>query len=265
MLQTPELESLYSAVHRLSSSQRVALLAHLKEHILQQTPVNQDTIQPNQDDDLRVAALGVAGSLGAMRRRQLAGAKERLSELAFSNQALEAISLTDALTGLVNRRSFDHSITAACVSCAAQGKPLALAMIDVDHFKSFNDRLGHPAGDVCLQKVAQALRSVAAGPNTTVARYGGEEFAVIMVGTDHESAVDLSSLMRAVVEQQKLPFPEASWTTVSIGLASVQRVDERTATELLAAADRLLYEAKRGGRNRVEHQLFTHLKEIIRP
>jgi two-component system cell cycle response regulator len=168
--------------------------------------------------------------------------------------ALE-MALIDPLTGLYNQRYLMRHLHSLLES--AQPGPIAVLMIDVDHFKLVNDDHGHGVGDRALQAVAGALRD-----NTrildSVARYGGEEFAVVMPGTDHENAALAGERLRAAVEALKFE-PQTGrrcHLTVSIGTASTE-AGPCTAESLLLKADRALYDAKRSGRNRVSHALVA--------
>jgi diguanylate cyclase (GGDEF)-like protein len=179
----------------------------------------------------------------------------RLSRLEDANARLTRLSATDPLTELPNRRSFESHLQQACLRSAALRQPLSLLMIDVDHFKAYNDRLGHPAGDACLQKVAAAmLGRLRAASGELAARLGGEEFAVVLPGLSEELAEQVAQRIRQAVEDQSLPHPALGAdgvVTVSIGVASVAGARPVTPQRLLEAADGALYLAKRAGRNRV--------------
>ena len=164
----------------------------------------------------------------------------------------------DALTGLGNRRHLDDTLAnAVCVS-RRTGAPLALLMIDVDQFKTYNDRFGHPAGDACLSAIAGALRDGLVRREDAVSRYGGEEFTVILANTGEAQALAVSDRLRLAVRALKLPHPGRAEgiVTISLGLAvmlaggsSGPIVD---AASLINAADDALYRAKEAGRDRAE-------------
>ncbi|MCB1954436.1 MAG: diguanylate cyclase [Rhodocyclaceae bacterium] len=163
---------------------------------------------------------------------------------------------TDALTGIDNRRAFDLALPLEWRRAVRGGTCLSLMMIDVDHFKDFNDRYGHPAGDRCLRQVATALQAAVGRPGDMVARYGGEEFAVLLPETAPDAASELAEGIRQAVIDQAIPHdgsPISSVVTVSIGIASAGPVreasGENTPAELLARADTALYDAKQAGRN----------------
>lgn len=165
------------------------------------------------------------------------------SELETRNADLAELSRTDALTGLPNRRAFDAALEAALAS-TEPSRGIAVALVDIDHFKTINDLQGHPAGDAVLADVARVLRT-SAGSHATVARYGGEEFALLLANVDAMGAELQAEYVREAVQNLPAGFP----VTVSIGVALRQR--EETAVSLVARADQALYAAKRGGRNRV--------------
>ncbi|MCW6008234.1 diguanylate cyclase [Micromonospora sp. CPCC 205371] len=178
---------------------------------------------------------------------------ERTRLLAIANERLEQLSITDPLTGLANRRRFEEALTTEWDRAIWAGSPLALAMIDVDHFKRYNDHYGHPAGDECLQRVANLLRKHSPASHL-VARYGGEEFAVIMPDTGIGAAGDLAERLRTAVLALAVPHPLSAdrVVTASIGVAAAVPSRGTTADQLVEQADVELYRAKRAGRNLVK-------------
>jgi len=181
---------------------------------------------------------------------------ERTQQLATANQRLEQLSLTDPMTGLANRRRLDETLRAEWHRATRQRTPLALAMIDIDHFKLYNDHYGHTVGDRCLRQVAACL---AASTRVTdlAARYGGEEFAIVMPATDLDAATHLAQHLRAAVAQLAEPHPLADnhIVTVSIGVTATTPTPHDDPTTLVELADTALYQAKDHGRNRVETAL----------
>ncbi|MEW6706934.1 MAG: diguanylate cyclase [Pseudomonadota bacterium] len=180
--------------------------------------------------------------------------RERTAELEQANHRLEALSATDGLTGLANRRRFDEAWEAEWQRAARQGLPLSVAMLDVDHFKAYNDALGHQAGDSCLQRVAQVLRTATQRSGELAARYGGEEFVVILPGLGGGDAGVLADRIRQIVQELGIAHPQggaAGVVTVSVGVAAGVPRPGAPTRELVEAADAALYEAKRTGRNRV--------------
>ena len=170
--------------------------------------------------------------------------------LAAQNQKLQKLAYTDALTTVPNRRAFDEQLNRLWESARQRSQPLTLMLCDVDHFKTYNDTHGHPIGDQCLQLVAQILRQGTRMPEDFLARYGGEEFALIMINTSIEvaetRAEELRSRVSFLTTSSHLPG-----VTISIGVATVVPDQAGRAHRLLAAADRVLYESKRLGRDRV--------------
>lgn len=168
--------------------------------------------------------------------------------LASRIRSLEKQSSTDSLTRLFNRRSFDQQILRLMALTKRQKRLLSLMVIDVDHFKQFNDRYGHDQGDLVLQRVADIL-SETARQSDYLFRYGGEEFVVLMPETDQKSAVEAANRMRQRVSRSQI---EGSSVTISIGVAVYDGNLELDAKELFRLADDALYRAKQSGRNRVE-------------
>lgn len=166
--------------------------------------------------------------------------------------ALRALTLTDPLTGVANRRAFDARLEAEWRRGARSGMPMALILLDVDYFKSYNDHYGHQAGDACLMQVAAALRRGASRNYDLVARYGGEEFAVLLPQQDLHGAEGVARRLQAELERLHMPHAASSaapYLTVSMGLCSMVPNGTRPASVLVGCADALLYEAKENGRN----------------
>lgn len=167
---------------------------------------------------------------------------------------LRSLVFVDGLTGVANRRCFDEALQAEWRRCRRNGTPLTLLMIDIDHFKRYNDRYGHQTGDACLQKVAATLRKGLNRSHDLVARYGGEEFACLMPECDHPAGQAKAEELRAAVQALGIPHddsPTANQVTLSIGSAMMRPDNTRTADTLVAVADAALYQAKHSGRNRV--------------
>ncbi len=181
------------------------------------------------------------------------GVADRTAQLEEANRQLAALSLTDGLTGLANRRHFDQLFAEEWFRARRSGLPMALLMADVDHFKNFNDRYGHQAGDECLKSVARVLQTSAQRAGDLAARYGGEEFALILPGTDAAAAQRLAESVRAAIEALAIPHESspAGMVTVSIGVAAMAADTGQIGEHLLHSADKALYQAKHDGRNRV--------------
>jgi two-component system, sensor histidine kinase LadS len=178
--------------------------------------------------------------------------RERTLDLERANRKLQELSLTDGLTGLFNRRHFDESFELQFKRAVRDKTPLAILMIDADHFKRINDTWGHLAGDDCLVAIASVLRHQARRENDLVARFGGEEFAVLLMNTEPEHAMRIAEGIRLGVENAIIEISgEPLALTISIGVAAITPSAESHPSQLLHAADEALYAAKSSGRNRV--------------
>lgn len=184
------------------------------------------------------------------RTEELERINDKLIEL---NQQLEAQSLTDALTGIANRRRFEAALEDEWRRALREGTPLSLLLVDVDHFKPFNDEHGHPAGDECLRRVARVLTAGSRRAGDLLARYGGEEFVLILPNTTSEAARTHAEQLRAAVADVSMREGAPLHVTVSIGAATVDGKDASgdAKTRLVQPADEALYAAKERGRNRV--------------
>ncbi|MBT4486078.1 MAG: diguanylate cyclase [Rhodospirillaceae bacterium] len=179
--------------------------------------------------------------------------QERTSELQVANEELKKLSLSDGLTGIANRLNFDETLDTEWRRAMRGEDPIAIILIDIDHFKQFNDNYGHQAGDRCLRAVAGALAGVVLRPGDLVARYGGEEFVVILTKAS-DGALQVAERFRRAVEDLQIPhgFSGASqFVTVSLGVAYQVPTKNAWPQELTSLADKALYRAKEEGRNRV--------------
>jgi diguanylate cyclase (GGDEF)-like protein len=190
-------------------------------------------------------------------RRELERRNEELEEanvrLERANRMLQSLSYLDGLTGLANRRHLDEALEQEWRRAGRDKAPLSLVMIDIDHFKRFNDTYGHQGGDACLRQVGHALTGSLKRAGDLAARYGGEEFAVVLPGTDMAGAAAFAESVRAQVEGLKIAREPSGATvvTVSVGVATIVPSADSSASALLAAADQALYRSKANGRNRV--------------
>ncbi len=202
--------------------------------------------------DLARSFAHMAGRIEDAQRQLEAKVQERTVALEEANRKLTAMSATDELTGLPNRRRFNEALANEWRRAQRAGTPLALAMIDVDWFKNYNDRYGHQAGDECLHRVAHILETHLQRAGDLVARYGGEEFALIITADNAEHARNFAASLCAAVQAAGLPHDASplGWVTVSIGLACARAGDVETPEALLKKADEALYRAKAQGRNR---------------
>jgi diguanylate cyclase (GGDEF)-like protein len=183
-----------------------------------------------------------------MERRRMA------AELHDTNARLTVLASLDGLTGIANRRSFDERLSHEWSRAVRLRKPLALAMIDLDNFKQFNDLYGHLAGDKCLCSVADELARQVQRPEDLIARFGGEEFALLLPHTSADGAQKVVERIRAAIIGLGIEHIGNSWkhVTVSIGYSSLTPVGSDGQSRLIQLADAALYQAKSGGRNRVE-------------
>ena len=180
--------------------------------------------------------------------------------------ALQRAAMLDPLTKIANRRHFDAFLDKEWHRAIRTAQPLSLVVLDVDHFKLYNDTLGHAAGDVCLQKVAATLRDHAARPTDLAARYGGEEFVLLFAETPADNAARIAEMIRAAVEALQMPNPRSTtstWLTVSVGVATIVPTQLDAIDNLFVCADRAMYAAKAGGRNRVEATIVGAAWDVV--
>jgi two-component system, chemotaxis family, sensor kinase Cph1 len=185
----------------------------------------------------------------AMQRIRLERANAELGE---ANALLARQATTDPLTGLSNRRLFDDRLRKEWSRARREDRSIALIAIDIDHFKEYNDRFGHPAGDECLKRVAQAIGGICREIDIA-ARVGGEEFALLLPGIDVEAAAVVAERVRATIEDLGVehPHPDHKVVTISLGVAATSPARCNDAEALMVAADRALYRAKSSGRNTI--------------
>jgi len=218
-----------------------ALLAALRGlyHVLSEQ--NRDLASANQRLEERVAE----------RTRELARANQTLTEFNFR---LESLSNTDGMLGIANRRYFDARLAAEWSRAVREQQVVSLLMIDVDHFKHYNDAYGHQAGDLCLKSIVQAALSVIRRPTDLLARYGGEELVALLPNTDQNGATRMAQDIRKAISDRHIQHTGsavAGEVTVSIGVATIMPDQATGSAALVATADKALYAAKDGGRNRV--------------
>lgn len=190
---------------------------------------------------------------------RLVAVVETLRDMTVQKEAqteLQRLATRDGLTGVANRRCFDDTLHAEWLRGTRDVKPLSLVMIDIDHFKHYNDAFGHQGGDACLKAVARAMTDCCLRSADAIARYGGEEFAAILPSTTESGALMVAERIRSAILALDLPHPDNGGlgrVSASLGVATV--VPDRTLElkALIEAADAALYAAKRGGRNRSVH------------
>ncbi len=207
-------------------------------------------IEAGGDDYLikPVSAMIIKAKIRAMER--ITEMRDQLNHL---NAELEALSQLDSLTQIYNRRTFNEMAQQQWLLAARQQTPMSVLMIDVDHFKLYNDHYGHPAGDTCLKKITQAIRDCLNRPFDLLGRYGGEEFIVLLPETDSLGAMRVAEAINTELERVSLRHemsPTHRNVTVSIGGASCAHTTSYSLEDLIKRADRALYKAKHSGRNR---------------
>lgn len=239
---------------------RLALYVQIGTILL---PVSLNLLLQNQPSQ-QILAL-VALLLGVLLGMAARFVNQLLDDLNTAKLHMQEQAHTDPVTQIPNRRFFDDIFKTEWRRAAREGKTLALLMIDVDHFKRYNDRHGHHAGDQCLQIIAQCIRASARRAADVVARHGGEEFAILLPDTSLEDAATLAERLRKNVEEQRIPHSDGGIpriVTISIGVAAcapstlgnLSPAEDHAVTYpamLLKAADRALYRAKRNGRNQI--------------
>jgi diguanylate cyclase (GGDEF)-like protein/PAS domain S-box-containing protein len=191
-------------------------------------------------------------------------AEQKLQE-AYS--VVEALAVTDAMTGLANRRRFDQYIAGEWRRGIRDGKPLSMLLIDADFFKSYNDAYGHLRGDSCLRQIAESCQDVVARPGDLVARFGGEEFAIVLPNTSKEGAMQVANEVCLALRGRQLPHDGnlPGIVTISVGCATMVPQFEKHVHDLIEMADQALYRAKKNGRNQVCSSSAVNLYEDMEP
>jgi diguanylate cyclase (GGDEF)-like protein len=188
---------------------------------------------------------------------------QRERELVATNDRLTVIASIDMLSGLANRRGFQSRLDFEWMKAQQYASELSLLMIDVDHFKLFNDTYGHPEGDACLTRLGETLAGISAETMGFAGRYGGEEFCLLLPNTDAARALEIGETVRAAVQDLAMPHCTSTYqtVTVSVGVASTRPNDTQRPGDLIEAADAALYAAKHRGRNAVVEHGFVRLTD----
>jgi diguanylate cyclase (GGDEF)-like protein len=188
---------------------------------------------------------------------------ERERELLAHNDRLTVMASIDVLSGLANRRGFQSRLDFEWLKAQQGSSDLALMMIDVDHFKLFNDTYGHPEGDACLARIGAALATIAEGANGFAARYGGEEFCLLLPNTGVAEALEVGELLRTAVWSLTIPHVTSAYqhVTVSVGVACAAPNELQEPSDLIEAADAALYAAKHRGRNTIVEHGFVRITD----
>jgi diguanylate cyclase (GGDEF)-like protein len=213
------------------------------------------TSQSQDEDEIVALELGAVDFISKPINPVIVKARVRTHlTLKLQGDLLRASALLDGLTGVANRRKFDDDLMADWRHCLRERAPLSLILLDIDYFKRYNDRYGHQAGDACPKSVARALATSLRRPYDSIARYGGEEFACLLPKTALQGAVGIAEKMQAGIRElaiEHLDSDVAGVVTISLGAATLTPTCALKPENLLEAADKHLYEAKRAGRARV--------------
>ncbi|WP_236170705.1 sensor domain-containing diguanylate cyclase [Pseudomonas pseudonitroreducens] len=180
--------------------------------------------------------------------------KRAEEQLIMLQRQLEEYSYKDGLTGVANRRMFDSVLDTEWGSAQRSGQPLSLVLLDIDYFKQFNDHYGHIQGDDCLRTVGKALAGSLHRPRDFVARFGGEEFVLVLPETDSEAARQIAERCRSVLREQQISHEKSAVSTlltISLGVGTAVPASSDRPLDFVAAVDRLLYQAKQAGRDRL--------------
>ncbi|NDV18933.1 diguanylate cyclase [Pseudodesulfovibrio sp. JC047] len=229
------------------------------------SPINLDRAFAAGAFDYLTKPLGVTELRARVRtalhlRREMLQRMMREQELQCLARKLERMSNQDGLTGLANRRCFDNTLVCEWMRNGREDSPLSLLMIDIDHFKRYNDALGHLRGDECLCSVGHILSRSARRPSDLVARFGGEEFVIVLPNTGSLGAKKVADTIHDTLARRHLDHPNSTvrpWVTVSIGIAASIPTCTNAPEALLQAADTALYSAKKAGRNRTSVIQFS--------
>ena len=198
-------------------------------------------------------------------RRQLSELEELQQQLEETNEQLFTLSTTDGLTGLINKRRYGELFAEEWYRASRTNNYLSLIMLDIDHFKLYNDSFGHHIGDDCLRTIANAMSKMDVRQLDKIARIGGEEFALILPDTTRDGAAKVAERVRHTIESLKIPHSSESehpWVTASLGFSSVKPTTDLTPRDLMEAADEALYTSKKNKRNCVTFQECKLISEI---
>lgn len=225
--------------------------------VTQAIPIIFITGQTEEQDEVLGLELGAADFITKPFNPVVVLARVRIQlTLKFQSDLLRTSALTDELTGVANRRKFDEELQLHWRQCQRVQEPLSLILVDVDHFKRYNDHYGHLLGDVCLRRIGQTLRQTLHRPFDTLARYGGEEFVCLLPQTDEEGARAVAQMLLNAVaglQMEHEGLGQGRQVSISLGVATWEPPQVLTPQALVEQADQYLYAAKRAGRGRVGH------------
>lgn len=224
----------------------------LRERMTGRGKLKRPLLRPRPDGRwMHLYEISTSSGCLVMARLDVTELVQKSMALELSNLQLERLSATDGLTGLANRRQFDQHLYTEWQRSMRSQQPMSLLLIDVDHFKRYNDRYGHLAGDACLRQVAGILYDCAQRSGELVARYGGEEFALLLPAADGDVAMTVAQRCMDEISQARIPHedsPVAEYLTCSIGVATVVATQDLVAESLVRCADEALYRVKSSGR-----------------
>jgi len=230
------------------------------DRLLADVPIIFTTGLDDQDAEARGLSLGAIDYVTKPIQPVILAVRVRNHiELKRLRDQLAEMAVTDALTGLSNRRRLEQTLSVETARLARSEDWLSVIMVDIDFFKLFNDTYGHPAGDRCIAMVAAALNRAVRRASDLAARYGGEEFACVLPGSDREAAMCVAQEIQAQVQSLSIPHvgsKVSSCVTVSIGIATARCRPGMTADQWIDSADRQLYLSKAGGRNTIVGERF---------
>jgi diguanylate cyclase (GGDEF)-like protein len=222
---------------------------------MQNIPIIIITGKSNEDDEERGLLLGAVDYISKPFKKAIVRARVRTHlRIADQMRTIEHLSLMDALTNIPNRRSFDDKAIIEWRRCVREHKPISFLMMDIDHFKNYNDTYGHPQGDMLLSAAAKIFTESARRPSDIAARLGGEEFGLLLPDATLENAMAMAEKIRRQVETLQIPTSDGlamTSATISIGVASIVPGEHDILKNFMAKADEYLYAAKNSGRNRV--------------
>lgn len=224
----------------------------LRERLAGRGKLKRPLLRPRSDGRwMHLYEISTPSGCLVMARLDVTELVQKSMALERSNQRLELLSATDGLTGLANRRQFDQHLYSEWQRSMRSGLPISLLLLDIDHFKRYNDQYGHLAGDACLRQVAGILYDCAQRTGELVARYGGEEFALLLPGADGDVAMTVAQRCMDEVAKARIAHadsPVAEYLTVSIGVATVVASQDLVPESLVRCADEALYRVKSSGR-----------------
>lgn len=225
------------------------------------------TTKNEMEDETRGLALGAVDYITKPFRTPIVRARVRTQiQLKHNSDLLEKLALIDALTNLPNRRRFEQILKREWARCRRSQEPISIIILDIDHFKQFNDHYGHLAGDRCLSRVAHALPIPLKRPADSIFRYGGEEFIAVLPETEHSVALNLAEQMRAQVAKLLIPHAQGDtdhpYLSISLGVSTGTPNTRSTPRTLVQMADKMLYAAKNAGRNCVQGRVLSYESDL---